>query len=262
MHYIRFLKGVHRALQPPTYLEIGIRNGGSLALSPARSVGIDPAFNVRAELRCPVELHRTTSDEFFAGPEPLEHFGGEPAALSFIDGMHLFEYVLRDFVNVERHSAWWSVTVFDDILPRTTDEANRDRSTQSWTGDVYKILPVLERERPDLVCLRVGTEPTGLLLVLGADPADEHLAARVAALTEEWVVPDPQDVPDDLLQREGVVDPQAVLDAPFWGLLRSAREERTHKDEGLPALRRSVRRSFPELRRGPLRHAAGLLHRG
>jgi hypothetical protein len=225
-------------------------------------VGVDPAYNVRAELACPVELHRTTSDEFFERPEPLGHFGGEPAALSFIDGMHLFEYVLRDFVNVERHSAWWSVTVFDDILPRTTDEANRERSTQSWTGDVFKIIPVLERERPDLLCLRVGTQPTGLLLVLGSDPADEHLAARVAALTEEWVVPDPQDVPDDLLQRDGVLDPQAVLEAPFWGLLRSAREERTHKDQGLPALRRSIRRSFPELRRGPLQQAAGLLHRG
>jgi hypothetical protein len=262
VHYLRFLKGIHRALQPPTYLEIGIRNGGSLALSRSRSVGVDPAYNVRAELACPVELHRTTSDEFFERPEPLGHFGGEPAALSFIDGMHLFEYVLRDFVNVERHSAWWSVTVFDDILPRTTDEANRERSTQSWTGDVFKIIPVLERERPDLLCLRVGTQPTGLLLVLGSDPADEHLAARVAALTEEWVVPDPQDVPDDLLQRDGVLDPQAVLEAPFWGLLRSAREERTHKDQGLPALRRSIRRSFPELRRGPLQQAAGLLHRG
>ena len=79
MHYLRFLKGIHRALQPPTYLEIGIRNGGSLALSRARSVGIDPAYNVRAELACPVELHRTTSDEFFERPEPLGHFGGEPA---------------------------------------------------------------------------------------------------------------------------------------------------------------------------------------
>ena len=59
-------------------------------------------------------------------------------------------------------------------------------------------------------------------------------------------MPDPQDVPDKLLQREGVLDPQAVLDAPFWGLLRSAREERTHKDQGLPALRRSIRRSFPD----------------
>ena len=33
----------------------------------------------------------------------------EPAPtldLVFIDGMHLFEYALRDFMNVERYCAW------------------------------------------------------------------------------------------------------------------------------------------------------------
>jgi hypothetical protein len=261
VRYLTFLSGVHAALQPPTYLEIGIRNGDSLALSRAQSIGVDPDFNLRAELDAPVTLARTTSDEFFARSEPLTRFGGEPAALSFIDGMHLFEYVLRDFVNVERHSEWWSVVVFDDILPRTVDEAARERETRAWTGDVYKILPVLARERPDLVCLRIDTEPTGLLLVLGADPSSDALASRVDALTEEWVQPDPQDVPQETLDRVGAADPEAVLAAPFWQILREGRERRTDRETGLAQLRRSLEQSLPDAfaRRGRLRDVAGRL---
>lgn len=265
MRYLAFLRGVHAALQPPTYLEIGIRNGGSLALSRARSIGVDPAFNVKAELDTDVSLVRTTSDEFFARPDPLARFEGEPAALAFIDGMHLSEFVLRDFVNVERHAAWWSVIVFDDVLPRSVAEAARERDTRAWTGDVYKVLPALARERPDLICLRVDTQPTGLLLVLGADPHDRTLAARVDELTAQWATPDPQDVPQDILDRAGAVAPQAVLDAPFWQVLREGRERRLDREAGLAALRRSLDESFGtgRPRRGAwLRQAAERLRAG
>ena len=62
--------------------------------------------------------------------------------------MHLSEFALRDFVNVERHADWTAAIVFDDILPRDIPEANRDRTTHQWTGDVYKVLEVLEAHRP------------------------------------------------------------------------------------------------------------------
>jgi hypothetical protein len=265
VHYLRFLRGVHAALRPPTYLEVGVRHGDSLALSRARSVGIDPAFEVRAELACPVSLFRTTSDEYFARPQPLAPLGGDRVALSFIDGMHLLEYVLRDFIAVERLSEWWTVVVFDDILPRTVDEAARERHTRQWTGDVFKIAAILERERRDLVLLRVGTQPTGLLLVLVPDPSSDVLARREAALVEEWVKPDPQVVEQDVFDRVGVLDPQAVLDAPFWRILRDGRDAGTVRDEGVRALRASVSESLGvgggriAAGRGLLGQAGGLL---
>ena len=97
-----FLRRLHQRLQPRTYFEIGVRTGRSLTLSRVPSVGVDPFFEVKAELHCDLHLVRTTSDEFFARPEPFAHFGQPVVDLAFIDGMHLAEFALRDFMNTER----------------------------------------------------------------------------------------------------------------------------------------------------------------
>src|SRR3954454_17857960 len=143
MPYLEFLKRLHAALRPATYLEIGIRAGDSLALSRSRSIGIDPDFNVKCPITCDVSLFRTTSDDYFARPETLAPFHGAPADLAFIDGLHLFEFALRDFVSVEHHVSPSSLVVLDDIFPRTIVEAARDRHTRMWTGVPCKIFEVL-----------------------------------------------------------------------------------------------------------------------
>lgn len=227
MDYLDFLPRVHAQLAPLFYLEIGIRNGVSLSLARCRRVGIDPAYNLTAELDGDVALFRTTSDEYFARPEPLAPTGGRPFDLAFIDGLHLFEFALRDFINTERHCAPSSVIVFDDVLPRTVDEAARVRHTQGWTGDVYPVIEVLARYRPDLTVIPVGTRPTGLLVVLGLDPQNTVLSDRYDEIMAEFRRPDPQPVPADLLDRLAIVPPQRVLDAPFWGVLRELPEGST-----------------------------------
>src|SRR3954451_4304866 len=224
MEYLRFLEGLHAAVQPEAYLEIGLRHGDSLALARCPALGVDPAFNVRVELGQNVTLLRETSDEFFGRAKPLKPLGGRRPDLAFIDGMHLAEFALRDFIGVERLSRWTGVAVFDDILPRTVEEAARDRRTRAWTGDVYKVLGVLARHRPDLICLRVGTQPTGLLLVLGLDPSNRALSLRHDLLLEEIVVPDPQSVPPDVIERRGVHEPEAVLASRAWPVLGDLRD--------------------------------------
>ena len=168
MEYLDFLERLHAAVQPEAYLEIGLRHGDSLALASCPSLGVDPAFNLKVELGENVTLLRETSDEYFGRKWPLKPLGGRRVDMAFIDGMHLSEFALRDFMGVEQLSRWTGVAIFDDILPRTVEEANRDRRTRAWTGDVYKVLRMLECHRPDLICLRVGTKPTGLLLVLAS----------------------------------------------------------------------------------------------
>jgi predicted O-methyltransferase YrrM len=204
MRYLAFLDQVHAKLRPKTYLEIGIRNGTSLALSRSRTVAIDPAYHITAEISCDLRLFRTTSDEYFSRADPLSPTDGRAFDLAFIDGLHLFEFALRDFIHAERHSSAKAVIIFDDVLPRNRDEAARVRHTRAWTGDVYSIIAVLARYRPELTVIPVNTTPTGLLLVLGLDP---------------------QTVPEELMDRLSVLPPQRVLDAGVWDVLADAHSD-------------------------------------
>jgi len=225
VYYIELLAEAHRRLSPATYLEIGVRDGRSLALARTRSVAIDPDFAIKAELNCDVTLFRTTSDEYFARPDPLAPTDGRPFELAFIDGLHLFEYVLRDFINAERHASPRGVIFFDDILPRTVDEAARRKHTLAWTGDVYPIVEVLTRYRPDLTVLPIDVRPTGLLLVTGLDPTSTTLLEHYDEIVAEYVHPDPQPVPDQLLDRLATVDPDRVLASSLWEILAGASPE-------------------------------------
>jgi hypothetical protein len=264
----QILSAIHERLHPRHYLEIGTRDGASLALSRARSVAIDPAFAVKHEIRCDVALYRQTSDEFFARPDPLEHFGSGRIDLAFIDGMHLFEFALRDFMNVERHADPTSVIVFDDMLPRDVPEAARERVTKFWAGDVYKMLGVLAELRPDLICLPIDSAPTGLLVVLGADADSRVLSEAYDRIVADLVQPDPQDVPPEVLHRTGTVSPQGLLDSPVLPLLaqlREARADRATVLEGLAPLVADLPRASPSWRvphLGGARNAVRRLLRG
>ncbi|WP_037915368.1 class I SAM-dependent methyltransferase [Actinacidiphila yeochonensis] len=254
MNRHEFLRGLHRVTATRNYLEIGVNDGRSLTLSQVPSIGIDPAFKVNVELRADIHLVKATSDDFFATKDPLGHLksarnpvknarkgrplfahyrGGTTLDLAFIDGMHLFEYALRDFMNVERFSRWDSVIVLDDMLPRDIDEAARDRHTDAWTGDVYKLIPVLAKYRPELTVVPVDTEPTGVLLILGADPGSTVLKDHYDEIVQEWVVPDPQKVPEGILSRVDAVSPEMLLRGGFWTDLvrnRNRRAARTRYD--------------------------------
>src|SRR4051812_6383888 len=247
MRYLDFLAGVHERLRPPTYLEIGVRHGDSLALADKWAVGVDPRPRLKHELGEQTRLYKQTSDAFFARDRPLRHFGGHKVALSFIDGLHHSEFALRDFINVEKLARWSTVVVFDDVFPRAPEEASRDRETRAWTGDVYKVPAVLAERRPDLVLLHVDTEPTGLLLVLGLDRTSTVLADDYEEIARELVTPDPQQVPPEVLERRDALDPQAVLDASFWKVLRSARGKSIPREQGVADLKRALRSDFGKL---------------
>jgi hypothetical protein len=239
-----FLARVHERLEPDTYLEIGVRNGRSLALARCASVAIDPAMDLTYEIDPAASLFSETSDEHFATRDVLEPFGGRPISLALIDGMHLIEYVLRDFINVEKHALWSSVVVVDDVLPRRSTEATRERASRFWAGDVYKIVRILERHRPDLMCLRVGTTPSGVLLIVGLDPASTVLSERYERIARRASRASPRGAPRGVLGRRGVLDPERVLSASFWSVVREARERQTPREEGVAQLRASLERDL------------------
>ena len=114
---------------------------------------------------------------------------------------------------------------------------------------------MLQQHRPDLTCLRVGTQPTGLLVVLGLDPTSTVLADAYDQIVADHVRPDPQVVPADILSRVTALPPQRVLDAPIWQLLRDGGAE-------LPVrLREAVRASLGERAADPVPAWRGLSQR-
>jgi hypothetical protein len=223
------LSALHQLVRPQNYLEIGVRKGVSLALSRARTIAIDPFFEIDNEILCDLHLARTTSDEFFARPAPLAHFAEPVIDLAFIDGMHLAEYAMRDVINVERYCHAGSVIVIDDMLPRSVEEAGRTRQGAArhgaWAGDVYKIVDAFKSLRPDLICLQVDTRPTGTVVLLTPDRTSTVLADAYDRLVEEFVTPDPQTVATDIMERRHAVGAEALVEAPIWEAVRAARSQ-------------------------------------
>jgi hypothetical protein len=239
------LRGLHEVLQPRTYFEIGVRDGLSLQLSRAQSVAVDPFYNVTREIRCDVHLVRTTSDEFFARRHPFAHFAEPTVDLAFIDGMHLSEFALRDFINTERFCHAGSVVVFDDMLPRNVIEAGRGREGSAkdgaWAGDVYKVVDTLRALRPDLTVLEMDTQPTGTLVVMNTDRRNRVLHEAYDRVVVDYVVPDPQVVPEWALQRTRAIPGEDLLSSPVLGELKRMRSR--PDAEARPVIARALRRA-------------------
>lgn len=192
------LERIHQTLQPRNYLEIGVQTGQSLLLATCPAIGVDPMPMIAASSE-KVRLVRSTSDQFFA--EQASNYIHDPIDMAFIDGMHLFEYALRDFMNIERYAKSHTLIVMDDIFPGASAQAARDRHTRAWTGDVWKLLPIFRQYRPDLSLLLLDAHPTGLLCVTGLNPENTILREAYKRIVVEWSGNVP--VPDEILKRKG-----------------------------------------------------------
>jgi hypothetical protein len=109
----------------------------------------------------------------------IAELGGRRVDMAFIDGMHHFEFALRDFANIERLSRPDTVVLIHDCWPLDRRTAERERCTQFWSGDIWRLILVLKRHRPDLRVHTIAAPPTGLGIVLDLDPSsrillDEH----------------------------------------------------------------------------------------
>ena len=186
--YLDLLAGIHERSRPRTYLEIGMRNGESLALARPETmvIGIDPLPTVWNKLNADVGLYFETSDDFFATNDVPALLHDQPIDLAFIDGMHLFEYALRDFRNVERNAAADSVILIHDCLPPSAQAATRDRQTALWTGDTWKVICCLAAMRPDLEISTVAVKASGLGIIRNLDPHNTDLFDRYDEAIERF----------------------------------------------------------------------------
>jgi tetratricopeptide (TPR) repeat protein len=188
--YRDVLRRLHELLRPRTYLEIGVETGATLAFAKnaERAIGVDPdASKLRRDLVPPcARVFHETSDAFFARQTRAQALGAHHVDLAFIDGMHWFEYALRDFVNVEAWSSPASAVVLHDCLPLFPLTASRERRTKFWVGDVWKVVGILRRYRPELRVKIVATAPSGLCIVRGLDPTSRLLRERLDEIIEQY----------------------------------------------------------------------------
>jgi hypothetical protein len=185
--YYKVLAWTHRILEPANYVEIGVHKGVSLvqARKTTPCIGVDPEPSIEHELPPDTRIYELTSDEFFARYDLTDLLGGA-VDLAFIDGLHLFEQVLRDFVNLERHAGPSTVFLLHDCLPLDQVTASRDRTTDFYCGDVWKAALALRRQRPELEMVTVRTAPTGLCLVRGLDSSNRSLEEELAEIVASY----------------------------------------------------------------------------
>jgi hypothetical protein len=187
--YYSLLPRIHSFLKPAAYAEIGIRHGASLRMATtAKSVvGIDPGPQIEGRLAASICVFKMTSDDFFASRNLTKELRGKTFDLAFIDGMHLFEFALRDFINLERASSPRSTILVHDCYPVDRITAERERTTQIWSGDVWKLIVCLKKYRPDLHVSTIDVPPTGLGVIRGLDAKSEVLSSRLDDLCEEFI---------------------------------------------------------------------------
>lgn len=188
--YKRFLRRLHSSVTVDWYLEIGCRSGGSLAAVSGKAIAVDPFFKISSNIvgdKPAMLFFQQTSDDFFAS-DILSAMKAK-VSLSFIDGMHLFEYALRDFINVEKNAAPGGVAIFHDCFPYGHEMTTRDIDNLpkgAWTGDVWKLIPILKAYRPDLTIRALDAATTGLLVVSGLNPRSRKLSAAYEDIVGEW----------------------------------------------------------------------------
>jgi tetratricopeptide (TPR) repeat protein len=188
--YIEFLQHMSSQIKPSSYLEIGTETGASLRQFECDALCIDPAFRVTQNVllkRRRTFFFQMTSDTFFAETDPRAFFQGG-VDLGFLDGLHHFEALLKDFINFERSSHRNSIAVLHDCLPTNLQMTSRAPPGHGdWTGDVWRILPTLKKYRPDLRILLLDCPPTGLVVCYGLDPTSTVLQDKFSDIAKEFL---------------------------------------------------------------------------
>jgi hypothetical protein len=195
--YKEVLKWFHNWLAPQTYLEIGTLTGGTLSLADCPSIAIDPQFQITSDVigkKRSTLFYQVGSDQFFRERNPSQLLGSA-IDLVYLDGMHWYEFLLRDFINTEKHAKRNSVIIMHDCIPtnlyygrRVVDSMADLRERVAfpgwWAGDVWKTVELLKRARPDLRIHAYNAPPTGLVCVTNLDSSSEVLEKNYSGLIE------------------------------------------------------------------------------
>ena len=189
------------------YLEIGSQFGYTLeAVRIPNKIGIDPnPMHSLKVMPLGVKSLVFTSDQYFATISDSVVFN-----FVYIDGLHIFQQVYRDFINSINHLSEDGIILIDDVIPvdsysagtnqiRAVTERNiQGNSSKAWQGDVYKLLSLIANEMLFLE-LKVIIYPSNAQAIIKFKGPKQHLEfnrelfARYDKLTFEKVFSNFQD---------------------------------------------------------------------
>jgi hypothetical protein len=148
------------------YLEIGVFNGHVFfKIKSTFKIAVDPEFKfdtlreIGKIIINPYNLFNKyfskTSDDFFVEDAP-RLFGQNKIDIALVDGMHEYEYALRDVENILSYLSDDGVIIMHDCNPatkeaaRTYGEWKETGSSGQWNGDVWKAIVHLRSFRKDI----------------------------------------------------------------------------------------------------------------
>ena len=160
--YVQMLRALHAWKKPKTYLEICKGHNITLELSMCRTIAVGhPNLSAAAiEKIKNIEFHSFQMDSisFFENAALLNLYR-EKIDLAFIDGAHICETALSEFLHIEKIARHDAVIVLHDCLPLEVGITGRDATRAAprnpkrrdwWLGDVWRTALYLKRHRPDL----------------------------------------------------------------------------------------------------------------
>jgi len=187
--FYEFMRFLNQILRPNSYFEIGTQAGGTLAKFTCDALCVDPEFKVQSNVisgRKRTFFFQMPSDEFFADNDLRTYFP-RGVDLAFLDGMHRFEFLLRDFLHTEKCCHARSIILLHDCLPTNGRMAQRvEPENEGWTGDVWKVLPILQKYRPDLRIFVLDCPPSGLVVCTGLKQDSRTLEEQYLNIVDEY----------------------------------------------------------------------------
>ena len=195
-YYVSFMAKFLEMRGSRAHLEIGTFYGQSLAPINCEAIAIDPDFHINQPIMAmkrALFLFQMTSDSFFEEYDPTVFLRG-PITSAFLDGLHQFDNLLRDLINTEQYCAPEGVIFLHDCLPLTAEmttvkhlDAPRDGAYPGWwVGDVWKLVPILRKYRPDLQITFLDCPPTGLVMLTQLNANDTTLKDNYSEIVAEW----------------------------------------------------------------------------
>ncbi len=166
MNRLTIIKDLMTTKGLKNYLEIGVFNGHIFfRIKSNFKIAVDPEFRFDKlrifgkTLLNPHNVHNKyyskTSDAFFAEDAP-ELLKDKPLHIALIDGMHEYDYALRDVENTLKYLSDDGVIIMHDCNPLTKQAASsfqewKDREfADTWNGDVWKVILHMQSVRDDV----------------------------------------------------------------------------------------------------------------